>query len=631
MSIKELGRELVQRFLNPVSICAIAWTCFQLWVVFHGSYHAQIQRPIHVAFAVALVFLSRPLGWKKGEKKPPTVIDWLCVAATAACVLYMVLNYNRIVERIPFVNPLRTMDIVVGIVFVVLVIEAGRRAINWAMSIIALAFVAYGFFGFVFPGIFGHKGQTIVSFVETQIYSTTGIFTSPVGVSDSMVFYFLLFGAFLAATPAGRLFTDLARVATNGTVGGSGKASIIASALFGMISGSAPGNVASVGSITYPMMKEQGFPPRFSGSVLAIAGTGGQLIPPIMGAAAFIMVDMIGVSYAEIMKAAIGPSIVYVAALYIIVHLYAVRYGLGGIKEDLSHLKKGIIARLHLLLPVVMLVVLIIKGRSLMFSATWSVVFLVLLCLLKKDTRIGIVKIVEGLEKTAMSAIVVAMPCALAGIIVGEIVHSGLGLRFSSLVAAISQGNLFLALFLTMVMAVILGMGMPTSAAYIMCAVLLGPTMVRLGVEAIVAHFFIFYFANLSMITPPVALSSFAAAGIVGDDAMKLGWQAFKYSFVIFIIPYMFIYNPALLGIGSLPNILIVLVTTLLGTFAIGMALIGHGFAAIGRVERVLLALTAILLIVPELYTGLIGLGGLVVLCSLQLRRKKAAEIGATH
>lgn len=600
-----------RRFLTLPALVALAWTLFQLYIVIFGSLHAQVQRPIHVAFAIALVLLTRPM---LSKRKGYRWYDVVGVVITFACVFYLMNQYERITTRIPLVDPLYTMDLVVALAFIVLLFEASRRATGLALPVITLLFVIYGFFGGGLPGLFGHQGLSLESFAENQFFSAGGIFGSPVAVSVTMVFYFLLFGAFLEATPAGRLFIDISNLSTRKTVGGTGKAAIVASGLFGMISGSAAANTVSVGNFTYPLMTKSGFSPRFSAGVIAIGGTGGQLIPPVMGAAAFIMVDMIGVPYAEIMLHAAIPSLIYLAALYFVVHYEALRVDMRSIDVDVAATKREIVLRLHLVGAVLALIALIVMGRSLMFAAFWSTVVLVGLCFLRKETRIGLYQIIAALESAARGAVVVAIPCAMAGVIVGIIVTSGLGLRFSSLIAQLSQGNLLIALLLTMVLALILGMGMPTSAAYIMAAVLLAPAIVKLGVPPIVAHFFIFYFANLSMITPPVALASYAAAGLANLGLWEVGLEAFKLSIVIFLLPFAFVYNPGLLGIGPLPDIVWVALTTLLGTWAISLANIGYGFAPFGRVQRALLLVASILLIIPELYTDLVGLALLLVM-----------------
>lgn len=617
----------VKRFLNPASIWAIIWALFQIWIVFRGSFSALVLRPIHVGFAIGLVFLTQPMFKKnkvpKGQKYMPKWYEYIFVALDLMCIIHMCVNSERIMSRMVGVDALTTMDIVVGVVLILLLLECSRRAVNMALTIIVLVFLAYGFFGNMLPGLLGHTGHSLSAMLENQVYSTGGIFGSPVSVSVSMVFYFLLFGAFLSATPAGQLFINISNLLTRKTTGGAGKATVVACAFFGMISGSAPANVASVGTIMYPSLKKEKFDPTFSGSILAIGGTAGQLIPPVMGAAAFIMVDMVGTSYSQVMLSAVLPSIIFMMAMYFLVHFYAKKHRLSAPVMDVAQVKKDIMKHLHLLLSIVVLVAMILSGRSMMRAATLSAVVLIVLTMIRKDTRLNLYTFLETLESTAKQAVIVVMPCALAGIIVGEIVSTGLGLRFSSMINMVAQNSLLIALMLTMLMALILGMGMPTSAAYIMAATLLAPTMVNLGVEAIVAHFFVFYFANLSMITPPVALSSFAAAGIVGVDMWKLGLAAFKYSFVIFIIPYAFVYSPAMLGFGTVPEIIQIAVFTILGIYAVGCGLIGYGLAPINKLERLVLIVAAVMLIVPELISSVIGTVILAASLALQYQRRK--------
>lgn len=619
-----------KRFLTPAWIWAIAWTLFQLWQVVGGALPAMILRPLHVCFAMGLVFLTRPMLSKdkvpKGQRYVSKWYEYIFVAATILIGIYMTMHAERYMVRMAFVDSLTTMDYIVGIAMVLLLIEASRRAVGMALTVIVVAFIGYAFFGGFLPGIFGHGGQDLSSFLETQVFTTSGIFGSPTYVSVAMVFYFLLFGAFLAATPAGKLFINISTYLTRKSSGGAGKASVVAAALFGMISGSAPANVASIGTIMYPSMKKERFDPLFSGSVLAIEGTAGQLIPPVMGAAAFIMVDMAGYSYARIMGAAIVPSIIFLGALFFLIHLYAKKYNLKStlLDQDVTQTKRDIFKHLHLFIGIIVLVGAIIYGYSIMRAATVGTLALFLICLLRKDTRLSLFEIFDALATTAKQAIIVAMPCAMAGIIVGVIVSTGLGIRFSSMINTLAQNSLLVALIATMFMALILGLGMPTSAAYIMAATLLCPSMVKLGVPVLVAHFFVFYFANLSMLTPPVALSSFTAAGIVGIDMWKLGLEAFKYSFIIFLIPYTFIYSPELLGFGTLTETVVAAVPTLIGVYALCVALIGFALTKTWKIERILFAVSAILMVVPETFSDIAGLALFAALMVIQfLRRKK--------
>lgn len=617
----------IEAFCNPGAIWALVWVMFQLWVVVRGSYSALIMRPIHVCFAMGLVFLTFPTFKKykvpKGEKYLPQWYEYIFVGIILFCCVYMVMNSTRYDTRMAYVDPLTTMDYVTAIALLLLMLECSRRAVNLALTIIVLIFIGYGFFGEMMPGLLAHSNMSLAKFVEVQIFSTTGVFGSPVSTACGTVFYFLLFGAFLTATPAGRLFVNISTLLTRKANGGAGKATIVASALFGMISGSAPGNVASIGTIMYEPMKQQNFENRFTGSILAIGGTAGQLIPPVMGAAAFIMVDMTGISYSNIMLAAIIPSFIFLAALYFLVDMYARKNKLAKPQIEAAAYRKEIMKDIHLLLSVVVLVALIIRGGSMMRCCTYATIVLIALCMIRKDTRITLFDFIKALVATGKQAVIVTMPCALAGIIVGQITATGLGIRFSSMINALASSNLLFALIATMLMALVLGMGMPTSAAYIMSATLLCPSIIKLGVPVLAAHFFVFYFANLSMITPPVALSSFTAAGIVNDNMWKLGLSAFKYSFIIFLIPYTFVYSPAMLGIGTPLELFQSGFTCLVGAYGLSMGLIGCGIGPMKMLERVLAIAASLCLVIPETVTDLIGVILMISLLSLQVMRSK--------
>jgi len=605
----------------------LVWVMFQLWVVVRGSYSALIMRPIHVCFAMGLVFLTfltfKKYKVPKGEKYLPQWYEYIFVGIILFCCVYMVMNSTRYDTRMAYVDPLTTMDYVTAIALLLLMLECSRRAVNLALTIIVLIFIGYGFFGEMMPGLLAHSNMSLAKFVEVQIFSTTGVFGSPVSTACGTVFYFLLFGAFLTATPAGRLFVNISTLLTRKANGGAGKATIVASALFGMISGSAPGNVASIGTIMYEPMKQQNFENRFTGSILAIGGTAGQLIPPVMGAAAFIMVDMTGISYSNIMLAAIIPSFIFLAALYFLVDMYARKNKLAKPQIEAAAYRKEIMKDIHLLLSVVVLVALIIRGGSMMRCCTYATIVLIALCMIRKDTRITLFDFIKALVATGKQAVIVTMPCALAGIIVGQITATGLGIRFSSMINALASSNLLFALIATMLMALVLGMGMPTSAAYIMSATLLCPSIIKLGVPVLAAHFFVFYFANLSMITPPVALSSFTAAGIVNDNMWKLGLSAFKYSFIIFLIPYTFVYSPAMLGIGTPLELFQSGLTCLVGAYGLSMGLIGCGIGPMIMLERVLAIAASLCLVIPETVTDLIGVILMISLLSLQVMRSK--------
>ena len=602
-----------------VSLC---WLAGQIYIAF-VPVQGMVIKPLHVGFALLLVFLLKP--FIKEKPLLSAFVDAVCFLTTFAFMAHIVLNSVRIVERIPFVDDLFYFDKFFALALVILLMEAGRRYLGWSMTIIAVIFMLYSFFGRSLPGILSHQGVDLISFVENQVMTTGGIFSSPIAASADTIFYFMIFGAFLAATPAGKLFVSIAKYATRNSIGGPGKASILASGLFGMISGSAAANVASVGVITYPMMKRGGFKPVFSAALLATAGTGGQLIPPVMGASAFIMADMIGISYFKIILCATLPALLYVGSLLWEVHLEASKQEIKPEEIDSKEHLAVIKGYLHLMLPIVALVALIAMGRSLMYSALASTVVLILLCQIKKDTRLSLKEIVDmGVDGTKAS-VIVALPCALAGIVIGEVVFTGLGLRFSAVIASFSANSLLLALLLSTVMIIIMGMGMPTSAAYIMSAVLLAPAMQNLGVEAIVAHMFIFYFANMSMITPPVAIASYTAAGIAETGLWETGIEAVRLAIILFLIPFIFVYNPALLGLGSIPAIAWVFFTCVMGIMGLGIGVIGYWKGDMGWPMRALFIVAALLLIVPETISDIAGLAILFALIFVQLKRSRAA------
>ncbi len=602
------------------SATALLWVIGQVYIAF-SAVPGMIILPLHVGFCLVLVFLLKP-----SLKKYPQisfVLDMLFVSALVLFMGYILYHSDRIVTRLPFVDDLYFTDYLFGIMLVLFLLEAGRRTLGWSMTIIALVFMAYSFFGANLPGLLAHPKVTISAFIENQLMTSSGIFSSPIAASAYTIFYFMIFGAFLAATPAGLLFVAMAKYATRKSVGGAGKASIIASGLFGMISGSAAANVASVGTIVYPMMKKAGFKPVFSGALLATAGTGGQLIPPVMGASAFIMADMIGVSYFTIVLCAILPSILYVGSLFWEVHLEAHKQGMHIEDVDKKELLYTIRKYIHLIMPIVVLVGLIAWGRSLMYSALASTLTLIVLCQLRKDTRLSVKQILKMAIDGAKSSIIVTLPCAIAGIVIGEVVYTGLGLRFSALIASLSANNLLLALVLSTIMIIIMGMGMPTSAAYIMSAVLLAPAMQNLGIQPLVAHMFIFYFANMSMITPPVAIASYTAAGITQTGLWETGMEAVRLAIVLFLIPYVFVYNPALLGLGSVYEMAGVFFFCTVGIISLGIGVIGFWKDHISAMVRAFFIFTALCMIIPERLSSIFGLGLFAVLIFLLKRGSK--------
>jgi len=591
-----------------------------------GFLHPLLTYPIHVTFAVALVFLRYPIF--KGKE------DWgflriLLVLYTFLIGGYLVLNFERFSTRIPFVHSPTGMDIFFGISLVVLLLEACRRIVGLTLTVVAAIFIAYGFAGRYMPGLLAHRGLSVERFVDLQVLSPNGIFGLPIGVSAELVFYFILFGAFLEGSGGGELFTDLAYSATGRVRGGAAKASVVSSALYGTISGSAVANVVITGQFTIPLMKKSGHDPAFAGSVEAVASTGGQIMPPVMGAAAFILAQIVGVSYWEVAIAAVLPACLYYVALFFAIDFEAVKKGLRGLsKSELPDVKTGLKLRIHLLLPLILMIYYIISATVTPVTAAFRAILITIaISFLRKVTRMGPLRMLTALEKGAREAVSVAIPCAVAGVVIGIVINSGLGLKFTDLMIYLSKGILILTMILVMVAVIILGMGMPTSAAYLIGAILLAPALMNLGIEPIAAHMFIFYFAVISMITPPVALASFAAASLSGADLWRTGITAFKIALPGFMIPYVFVYNNSLLLRGSWMDILWVTATTAIGVIGFAGATTGYFARNASTIERAILLIGAVLLIVPEVVTDLVGIGILGAIFFLQRMREPAEKM----
>lgn len=615
------------------SVVAVSWSLFQLYTAGFGFFHVMIQRPVHVCFGLFLTFITYPtIVRKSSDGKDISFIgpfDIVLALTSLAAIAYLIIDQDRIIERIIFVDDVMPLDIAAGMILLALVLEAGRRTIGAALPVVVLVFMAYVLWGDNFPiNALAHRGISLGRFIDMQILTPSGLFGIPIGVSTDTVFYFLLFAAFLEISGGGRLFTDLAFKITGRMRGGSAKAAVVGSSLMGTISGSAVANVVGTGIFTIPMMKRGGYPNYFAGAVEAATSTGGQIMPPIMGAGAFVMAEMLGVPYWSIVKAALIPAVFYYVALFAIVDRKAKKEGLVAIPA--SEMPKIEIAqRIHLIIPLGLLVYLIFEGRSLMISASISIATIIPLSLLRVSTRMNWRKVLLALDNGARQGVSAAIPCALAGIIVGIIVFTGLGLKLSSFIVAASGGNLFVAMILVMIGCFILGMGMPTTASYIIAASVMVPALIEMGLVPIAAHMFCFYFACLSMVTPPVALAAFAAAPIAEASTWKTGLTAFTLAIGGFVIPFAFAQNPALL----LQDVVLlefawVFVTALIGILALSSAVLYMGPKKLGWLFRPLYIVVGLLCVDPSAksdITGLILIGCLVAINSYLVKRGKRA------
>jgi TRAP transporter 4TM/12TM fusion protein len=585
---------------TAATLVAVAMSVFHLWVAFVGPPGAYVMRGVHVAFALVLAFLVMP--GRDGRSDRFTLADVLLVLAAAATALYPSAVLDYIENRIYYVDDPRLADYIFGIGLIVLLLEATRRATGWALPITAVVFLVYGV----------TLGTQPVPMMLDQLYLTTeGIFGIPLYVSATYVMLFILFGAFVERSGAGQLFMDFALAMAGHTSGGPAKVAVITSSLFGTVSGSAVANVMTTGTFTIPLMMRTGYRPAFAGAVEAVASTGGQLMPPIMGAAAFVMAEFLGVSYLKVALFALLPAVLYYLAVFMAVHFEARRIGLKGLpKADLPRMKEVLLERGHLFLPLIIIVAVLLTGRSAAFAALCGIASVIPTTWLRKSTRGTFTPraIIEALESGARNTLVVALACACAGIVIGTITLTGLGLSFTGVVLALSQNSLWLALVLTMLAGILLGMGLPTTPAYIVQVALLVPALVKLGVQVEAAHLFVLYFAVLSAITPPVAMAVYAANGISRATLMDTSWASVKMGLTAYIIPFMFVSSPALLLIGEPGTVLVAAITASIGVVCLAGGL--HEYFFFGRArfwERAMLLAAALLLIKPGLVTDIIG------------------------
>ncbi|MGI6453690.1 MAG: TRAP transporter permease [Syntrophomonadaceae bacterium] len=592
-----------------VAVLAIITSTFFLYTACFGSLPALIQRSILLILVMPLVYLLYPTKKEGGVFR---VLDVLMVIVGPIPFIYMANIQDSLMMRGGIPN---TMDVIMGVAAILIVVEATRRKIGWALPIIATVFLIYAFFGPYMPGAFQHRGLDLEMIIASVFLGEEGIFGTPVAVTANFIMLFILFGAFLQAAGAGEFFIDIANALFGWMRGGPAKAATVGSGLMGMLNGSAVANVVTTGTFTIPLMKKTGYKPEVAGAVEAVASTGGQIMPPIMGAAAFIMAEFLQIPYIEVVYAAAIPALLYYVALFFMVDLEAVKAGLKGMKKaDLPDWKKVLKEGWVFMLPIFTLIYFLgIVMYSPQKSAFYTIIVLFIVAAFRASTRMGFYKTVKALIQGAIGGLEVAVVCACAGIVIGILMRTGLGLSLTGILVEISQGILPLLMVLAMIVSIIMGMGLPTSACYIIVAVLIAPAMVQMGVEPIAAHLFAFYFAILSAITPPVALAAYAGAGVANADPMKTGVAAFKLGLAGFIVPFMFVYGPTLLMIGSPGEIILSLITAILGVYALAICIVGVQFTKVPALFRLMALASALCLIKPGLLTDIIGIGLLAV------------------
>ena len=628
---KEADFRILAGFLGKfIAALAIAFSVFQVYTAAFGVLDAMIQRAIHLGFGLSLIYLLYPSSkkWSRSKLHP---LDALLAVAGAAAPMYIVIFYQQLVLRAGTTTPL---DIAIGVLGMVLVIEATRRVVGMPIVIIAGVFILYAFAGPLIPGRLAHRGAALDTLVGHLFFTTEGIFGIPLGVSSTFIFLFILFGAYLEKTGLGQYFIDVSNAIAGWASGGPAKVAVLSSGLMGMVSGSSVANVVGTGSFTIPMMKKLGYKPEFAGAVEATASTGGQLMPPIMGAAAFLMAEFTGIPYSRIIGAAVVPALLYYFGVWAGVHLEAKRLGLRGMtREELPKLK-ALAKKAYLVIPLAAIIYLLVTGYTPMRAALIAILLSIATAgiasvinwIRKRPVEFMWADIVKGLEAGARSALGVLAATACAGIIIGVVTLTGLGLKLGSSLVALANGKLFFTLVFTMFTSLILGMGVPTTANYVITSTIAAPAIMMIltklspGMDpyamviVLPAHMFAFYFGIIADVTPPVALAAFAGAGIAKANPMRTGVAASKLAIAAFLVPYIFVFNPQMLGIGAtFLDMVGIFLTSAVGIIGVSAGVMGYLTRNMNIWERPIFIIGGILLVTPGAFTDIIGAAILVL------------------
>ena len=597
------------RYPLELAVCllSISLSLYHFYVAFAGALEAHSFRSTHLAFILVLCFLLRPLG-RKGWKEPKNWwfgVDLLLIGLVIAIQVYVIWDIEKFILR---QGDLNFWDYWSGTLFIFLLLEATRRSVGWAMVIISGFFLLHTAFSNWFPGPLYGPPSDWFTILDYQFMAENGIFGIPLMAMATYIFLFILFGSFLVRSGAGRFFINVAVAITGARVGGPAKAAVVSSTLMGTVSGSAVANVVTTGTFTIPLMKSIGYRPAFAGAVEACSSSGGQIMPPIMGAAAFIIAEFLSIPYLSVALSSLFPALMYFFTIYVMVHFEARKTGIHRLTRDqLPNLKDELRRGGHLFLAIAIIIVLMIMGKSPMFAAFWAILGTIALSFLRKETRMSAIDMLAALEGAAREAVSVSVACACAGIIIGCVFVSGLGLKLTSILVTVSGGHLWLLLALTAIVAMILGMGLTTTAVYITLEALVIPAIEKMGVEPIAAHLFAFYFGLVSAITPPVALASFAAAGIAKSNPMSTGYISMRLGISKYILPFCFVYNPGMLFVGSWPQIASGILSGFGGLFALTIFTEGWLLEKVGWPVRLVCVAAAVFMFHPDIWTDIVG------------------------
>lgn len=612
-----------------VRLIAIVMSLYQVWQSVFSSMQPQMHYAIHLTFIMVLCYLYFTPAQNKDRTKI-TKVDYAMAILLVIIGVYYVSQMGRYLVRWPQIDPLSIPDIVFGVILAVLVVDSTRRCMGYVLPLIGVIFITYALFGDLLSGSFGHRYIAPADILDQLIFTTNGIYTSPIAVASTFVFLFCLFGAFFSKSGAGAFFHEFSMAIAGKYAGGAGKVSVISSGLFGMINGSPTANVATIGSFTIPMMKKDGYDSTFAGAISAVSSTGGGIMPPIMGTAAFLMVEMAGIPYKNIAIAAAIPAILYYGSLLFMCHLRAKKTGVEGLDpSELPNLRATLKEGFLFVVPLIILVIMIMLGYTPSMAAVVGTVSVIAVSALKKETRMSLKDILDALEDGALTSIIVSLSCAVAGMVICGLMTTGLTGKIASLVLSVGRGNMLVALMITAALCTLLGMGMPVAAAYALTASLAIPSLIELGVPLIAAHMFVVYYSTFSAITPPVAVASYAAAGIADANASKIGWMAVRLGIVCFIVPFMFVFDPSMLAspedfmkIGTY----LIIIMGLLGCYSISASIEGFIKQKLNPIFRVILLVAGFTMVYPETISSVIGFAAFAVIYAFELIKEKKSK-----
>ena len=611
-----------------VALLAVAMSCFHFYTSGFGLLLAQMQGAVHLAFTLALVFLLYPATSKQSKTSGIPFYDFILAGLGVASALYLVFFFNDLVTRAGLPT---TADLVMGFILIATLLEATRRISNPVLPCLAVAALLYCYFGRYLPEMLAHRGFSIPRIINHMYLGTEGIFGTPLEVSSTFVYMFILFGAVLEKTGLGRFIIDLSMALAGWSTGGPAKVAVVSSGLMGTVSGSSVANVCTTGMFTIPLMKSVGYEPHFAGAVEAVASTGGQIMPPVMGAGAFIMAQFLGVPYIEVAIAAVVPALLYYFAVMVQVHFEACRLGLKGIPwAQLPPIWPLLRSKGFLLIPLIAIIYFLLAGYTPLMAAFNGILVSFVLSWLNKETRLTPARIFEAFQSGARGAIGVACACATVGMVVGMGTLTGLALRIAGAIVAAAGGSKILTLIFTMCASIVLGTGLPTTANFIVTSTMAAPALFQLGVPPMAAYMFVFYFGIAADLTPPVALAAYAGAGIAGADPMKTGCTAFKLALAGFLVPYIYVYNPMLLFIDAVPLEMVqAICTALIGVFLLAMFTVGYFKAQLAWYMRILAFAGALGLMIPGTISDLCGLAILALIYFVQKAKEKKLSANA--